>query len=203
MVFPCKYTHFGYEFLSKVDLVTLHSGVDLNYGAPWEDKGLPVKAIADGVVVASYLSSPGWGNMVVLFHHKYKTWSRYAHLEKNFYKEGNQVYEGDEIGTIGATGGNWSSHLHFDIIKKKLPSWTSYTKYWSNKKVRQYYVDPMEYIRGIQKQEDQKEEDQTVSPIHRPGADWCIENKITSGARPRDGATREEVWTMLKRLHEL
>jgi hypothetical protein len=48
MIIPMKYTHFGYKFNDSVPGRRRHSGVDLNYGAPYDDKGMPVKAMAAG-----------------------------------------------------------------------------------------------------------------------------------------------------------
>ena len=151
MIVPFKHTHFGWEFGDKVGGFRLHSGVDLNYGAPYADQGLDVKVIADGQVVYSENTGAGWGNLMVVYHPKHRVWSRYAHLEKRFYHTGAQVKEGDVIGTCGSTGGNWSPHLHFDIIIKKLPKWTNYTRGWSQKKLREYYIDPLPFIEGVNK----------------------------------------------------
>ena len=114
MIIPMKYTHFGYEFGDNVGGFKLHSGVDLNFGAPYEDEGKPIQAMADGLVVYSETNVSGWGNMIVLYHPKYKVWSRYAHLLKNHYVAGAKVKEGDIIGLCGGTGGNWAPHLHWD-----------------------------------------------------------------------------------------
>jgi murein DD-endopeptidase MepM/ murein hydrolase activator NlpD len=149
MIIPMKYTHFGWRFGDKVGGGRLHSGVDLNYGAPYQDKGMEVKATASGQIVYSKNAGKGWGNLVVIYHPEHRVWSRYAHLEKRYYDEGIQVKEGDVIGTVGSTGGDWAPHCHFDIIVKKLPSWTSYTKYFSQTKLREYYVDPIPFIEGV------------------------------------------------------
>lgn len=195
MKIPMKYTHFGWKFLSKVSVSTTHSGVDLNHGAPQSDRGMPIIAMAEGEVVYSRNTGDGWGKMVVIYHPKYKVWSRYAHLNTIEVVFGQKVKEGQKIGTCGSTGGNWAPHLHWDVIKKKLPKWTSYTKWWSQKKVMDYYVDPIPYVNGINKTENQEK-------YHFPeSAKWVKENGISNGKNPSEECTREEVWEMLYRYH--
>ncbi|WP_019534200.1 N-acetylmuramoyl-L-alanine amidase [Paenibacillus ginsengihumi] len=41
----------------------------------------------------------------------------------------------------------------------------------------------------------------TVSEWARAARDWAVSAGITDGTRPRDGVTREEVWTMLWRMN--
>jgi len=202
MIFPLDYTHLGYRFLDKVSITTLHSGCDLNVGSPWADKGMPLKAMSDGLVVYSKIGDGGWGNLIVLFHHKYKVWSRLGHCEKVYFKEGAQVGEGDEIGTVGNTGNSTAPHAHFDIIHQKLPSWTSYTKYWSSKKIREYYYDPISYIKGIQKMEEEAPTDNAPSVVHKQSWDWGMANKITSGENPKGAATREQAIQMIYNYHK-
>lgn len=149
-----KYTHFGWKFGDSVGNFKLHSGVDLNYGMPYADLGMDVHAMADGQVVFASNTGDGWGNLVVVYHPQNRCWSRYGHLEKIHYHVGAQIEEGDVIGTCGSTGGSWAPHVHWDVIIKKLPSWTSYTKYWSQKKLREYYVDPIEFVEGVNKAEE-------------------------------------------------
>lgn len=147
-----EYSHFGYQYLDKVPGNKIHSGVDLNFGAPYEDLGKPVYAIDNGLVVYSGTTN-GWGNMIVIYHDGY--WSRYAHLQDIITPDGF-VGVGQQIATCGGTGGNvsWVPHLHFDVIKKKLPTWTSYTKDWSIEKVKEYYADPMPFIKDVHEREE-------------------------------------------------
>lgn len=152
MIIPMRYSHFGHQFKDQVDTFTKHSGVDLNFGAPYEDMGMPIKAMAAGSVVYSEFVT-GWGNLMVIYHPEYKVWSRYAHLEKRSYAKGAEVKEGDIIGYCGNTGGKWAPHLHWDVIIKMLPKgWAQYTKYWSNAKVMEHYTDPIPYVNGINAQ---------------------------------------------------
>jgi len=197
MILPFDYTHIGYNFGDKVPGLKIHTGADLNWGASaGADLGRPVKAIAYGVVVYSREAGAGWGNMMVVWHKAYGIWSRYAHLDKRWYDEGQVVKEGQEIGACGKTG-TTSPHLHFDIIRKELPKWTNYTYKWSEAKLREYYLDPLKYIEGIKKAEMSNQPQKTL----RPAVDWAIESKITNGDRPQDPATREEIMQMLLNYH--
>ena len=170
MVIPMEYTHTGYDYLDRVDSLTpqWHSGVDLNFGRPYEDLGKTVKATASGVVVFAEDTGKGWGNLVVIYHKKYKVWSRYGHLQNFIVKEGQTVLEGQPIGGCGGTGGEWAPHLHFDIILEMLTKWTAYTSWWSMDKVRQYYADPLKFI-----EEANKMEAPTPNIV-----DWHIEHQI-------------------------
>jgi|GEM_PF-4959298 len=163
----------GWEFLDYVGFSTLHSGKDFNYKSGESDFGLPVRAITKGEVVYAQNTGSGWGNLVIIYHENYGIWTRSAHLNEIYVSVGDTIDEGTAIGTIGNTGGDWSSHLHFDIIKKKLGRWTDYTKYWSQSKVKEYYADPMVWIPAMIKEEES----------HQPSKDpeivaWCKKSGI-------------------------
>jgi murein DD-endopeptidase MepM/ murein hydrolase activator NlpD len=86
----------------------IHRGVDL--AAP---AGAPVRAVADGRVVAS-----GWhgaaGRRVVIEHAAgYRT--VYAHAGRTFVRKDDEVEAGQEIATVGATGRATGPHLHFEV----------------------------------------------------------------------------------------
>jgi len=192
MIFPMEYTHLGHDYLDKVNAYQLHSGVDLNYGRPDQDLGKEVKSIANGEVVFARDTGKGWGCLVVINHPDYGIWSRYTHLLDFRVVVGKKVKEGDVIGHCGGTGGNWSPHLHFDIIKKELSSWTKYTSMMSLDKVREYYAEPISYIKNIQDSEG-------VNDWKKEAAAWAVENGISkSGERPDDPMTRVELWQTLK-----
>ena len=149
-----EYTHFGYEYLYKISSSLIHSGVDLNYGKPYQDFKKPIKSMANGEVVFSKNTGNGWGNLIVIYHAAYGVWTRYAHLERRDVKEGDKVSEGQTIGLCGDSGGTWAPHLHFDVIKKELPYWTKYTRLWSRAKVKEFYHAPLEYIAEMNEAED-------------------------------------------------
>lgn len=90
-----------------------HYGIDLA-----AMKGTPVKAAAAGKVIqAQYV--PGYGNNILIQHNKYYR-TRYAHLDRIHVTTGNNVTQGQKIGTVGDSGsvrknGRDASHLHFEI----------------------------------------------------------------------------------------
>lgn len=141
-----KYTHFGYEFLEINNQGQIHSGWDLNKGAPSDDLGEPVLAMTDGEVVFSEHTAGGWGKLIVIYHPKIRKWTRYGHLDMLLVADGDSVKEGEEIGACGNTGASTSPHLHFDLIIKELSYWEKYTSGMSESHVLEYYRDGLAYI---------------------------------------------------------
>ena len=89
----------------------IHQGVDIQ-GAT----GLFVVASANGKVTdVHYDLSNGNGEMVEI-EHKYGFRTRYANLGTCFVQPGDEVYQGQRIGSVGATGVSTGPHLHFEIL---------------------------------------------------------------------------------------
>lgn len=62
-----------------------------------------------------------YGNMVRINHGVYDgglLQSRYAHMSKILVKKGDNVYRGQIIGYMGATGNATGQHLHFEVLWK-------------------------------------------------------------------------------------
>lgn len=62
-----------------------------------------------------------YGNMVRINHGVYDgglLQSRYAHMSRIFIRKGDNVYRGQIIGYMGATGNATGQHLHFEVIWK-------------------------------------------------------------------------------------
>ncbi len=86
-----------------------HFGIDLG-----GNLGDPVTAVDNGVVVYAGWNDWGYGEMVVIDHGN--GWqSLYAHLSTIDVVCGQEVYRGNNIGTIGATGNAFGAHLHFEL----------------------------------------------------------------------------------------
>ena len=86
-----------------------HFGIDIKGNI-----GDPVTTVDHGVVVYAGWNDWGYGNMVVVDHGK--GWqSLYAHLATVDVSCGQEVYQGDLIGTIGDTGMAIGAHLHFEL----------------------------------------------------------------------------------------
>lgn len=91
-----------------------HKGVD--YMA---DRGTPIYSIADGVVIASTESGPGWGVYVQIAHNigGQTVTSLYAHMDYGTRRVtvGESVQAGQLIGQVGDTGRAYGTHLHLEI----------------------------------------------------------------------------------------
>jgi murein DD-endopeptidase MepM/ murein hydrolase activator NlpD len=89
----------------------MHKGTD--YAA---DKGTPVRAIGDGVVVRAGWGS-GYGNLVEL-RHRNGFVTRYGHLSRFAagLRVGSHVGIGETIAYVGATGLATGPHLHFEVL---------------------------------------------------------------------------------------
>ncbi len=103
----------------------LHGFNAIDFGAK---KGTPILASAAGEVIISKTSgwNSGYGRYVVISHYN-GTQTLYAHLSDNFVYEGQIVYQGQPVGSMGNTGkviaspGGDGTHLHFEIRGAKNP----------------------------------------------------------------------------------
>lgn len=99
----------------------IHDGdnaVDL--AAPF---GTPILASAMGKVIVSRTGGyyGGYGTYVVISHPTRGTQTIYAHMDKNYVSVGQQVEQGQIIGTIGMTGRTTGPHIHFGILGDRNP----------------------------------------------------------------------------------
>lgn len=96
-----------------------HAGIDIA-----NVQGTPIVASCDGTVyktqtgcrVGDQHCHGGYGNNVVL-QHTNEYYTRYAHLHEISVSPGQQVKQGQQIGTMGNTGHSTGSHLHWEIRK--------------------------------------------------------------------------------------
>jgi murein DD-endopeptidase MepM/ murein hydrolase activator NlpD len=87
----------------------LHKGIDIA-GHP----GIPIVASANGKVTEMGYD-PGYG-FYVFIRHKYGFRTRYSHLQNILVKEGQDVVQGERIGTMGNTGISTGTHLDFILM---------------------------------------------------------------------------------------
>jgi murein DD-endopeptidase MepM/ murein hydrolase activator NlpD len=91
-----------------------HKGTDYMVG-----RGEPIYAVADGTVVASSESGPGWGVYVKIAHNigGSSVTSLYAHMDwgTRRVQVGQTVSAGQLIGQVGDTGRANGTHLHLEI----------------------------------------------------------------------------------------
>lgn len=101
------------EFGPNIHPVTgqwyLHKGIDI--AGP---SGLPIVASANGKVVEMGYD-PGYGFYVFL-RHAYGFRTRYSHLQTILVTEGQDVVQGQRIGTMGNTGISTGPHLDFIVM---------------------------------------------------------------------------------------
>ncbi|MCC8035703.1 MAG: M23 family metallopeptidase [Rikenellaceae bacterium] len=88
----------------------MHTGIDL--GA---DRGVPVYATGDGVVLQDPDRGTGYG-LQVLINHGFGYKTRYAHLNKIYVIPGQHIKRGEVIGEVGSTGRSTGPHLHYEVI---------------------------------------------------------------------------------------
>jgi len=91
-----------------------HKGIDFVTA-----KGTPVRATATGKV--AYAGRDGdYGNVMVVDHENGMS-TYYAHLDKEFAKEGQVVKRGEIIGAVGSTGNASTPHVHYEVRKNDQP----------------------------------------------------------------------------------
>lgn len=112
---------FGLRKLPWEEHGRLHQGVDI--AAP---AGLPVRAIADGVVVRA--GQDGAYGRFVEVRHAEGVNSFYAHLGgfSGHARAGVAVKAGDPIGQVGSSGSSTGAHLHIEIRRDGRPLNPSY-----------------------------------------------------------------------------
>lgn len=104
----------------------LHAGQDIG-----NKQGTPVYASAEGIVkytvtgctqrnrgagTGDECGGGGYGNQVGITHAG-GFFTLYAHLTDVLVKSGESVKQGQQVGTIGSTGGSEADHLHWEIRK--------------------------------------------------------------------------------------
>ena len=83
--------------------------------------GAPVRAAAAGEVVYAGDQVPGFGNLVLLKHAD--GWvTAYAHLGRVGVAMRQRVQQGQEIGTVGNSGGVAEPQLHFEVRYAPTPA---------------------------------------------------------------------------------
>lgn len=104
---------------------SVHLGVDF-----WVDSHTPLNSPFDGKVfsICNNSNDKDYGPTIIIEHNlnnDSKFYTLYGHLSKSslkLLKEGQLIKKGDQIGFIGNSteNGNWSPHLHFQIILDML-----------------------------------------------------------------------------------
>ncbi len=143
---------FGKLYFIGTPSEAYHTGADLNFGRPYQDRGMAIYACASGVVTfAARLSI--WGNLIVIKHDPLfrpggaVLYSRYAHVQNMRVVVGQRVARGERICEIGDAFGRFVPHLHFDLsptslFEKRPGNWP---KLDYDLLIRNY-IDPLQWI---------------------------------------------------------
>lgn len=92
-----------------------HTGLDIaNY------KGYPITPFMNGAVIYEGETFFGYGKHIIIDHGDNIT-SVYAHLDKIYVYQGQEVKVGDQIGNMGETGWATGPHLHFEVRIYGIP----------------------------------------------------------------------------------
>ncbi|MBR1374363.1 peptidoglycan DD-metalloendopeptidase family protein [bacterium] len=127
----CQY-YAGGDYYAKWDKTIRNStkayGIDIS-----EVSGVPVYAVGHGTVIFSgwdpndpnQNNGKSFGNLIKIDHGNNRI-SLYAHLKVRSVNVGDSVNANTKIGEVGNTGGNYGSHLHFEM------SWQDPYEFFTN-----------------------------------------------------------------------
>lgn len=91
-----------------------HTGIDFA-----AHRGEPVVATGAGKIISikeNVTLETGYGNYIEI-DHGYGYVTKYAHLEKVLVKPGQRVQRGEQIATVGSSGGSIAPHVHYEVIR--------------------------------------------------------------------------------------
>ena len=91
-----------------------HGAVDFGAGGV---NGMPVYAVADGIVVTTHALTTSYGNYIILYHPTSNLYTLYAHGQAGSISVsvGQNVKQGQQIMRVGSTGNSTGPHLHFEV----------------------------------------------------------------------------------------
>jgi murein DD-endopeptidase MepM/ murein hydrolase activator NlpD len=195
----------GYRFKETLGYTSgKHTGVDYNFGAGADDKGLQISAIADGeIVLAKDLTSKGFGNTVIIKHTLPSGWakqlghatlySRYMHLENLNFASKRKVKIGEKIGTCGKSG-TTAYHLHLDIWSARN-GLGAHEEYHKDTRLESY-EDPYNFI------EKYKQEYVDVERIAQLEAQVAGLNTQVKNLQATNNTLNVQVQTLTKQLSD-
>ena len=153
----------GYGYGERQEDGQLHPGADLNVGYGDQDLGLPVVALADGVVVARREwdgRSYGYGHVGLVEHWlggdgdgQARLWSLYAHLDAfdSSFAEGAPLRAGQRLGMCGKSGAQRWAHLHLELRYQGPPEMP--LEFWGGRlapaAMSERYADPFTVLRTL------------------------------------------------------
>ncbi|PZU16572.1 MAG: peptidase [Citromicrobium sp.] len=102
---------FGAQRVYRGEPGAYHSGLDIAGGA-----GAPYYAPADGVVVLAAATPFSLEGYLLIIDHGQGLNSAFLHSTRLLVREGETVRQGQQLGTIGATGRATGPHLHWSLV---------------------------------------------------------------------------------------
>ncbi len=111
---------YGWQINPATGDVFFHSGVDLSATV-----GTSVQAIAPGIV--AFAKEQGSYGKLVIINHSGGMQTRYAQLDIIKVTVGQQVKQGESLGTVGTSGQPTSTqpHLHFEVRANSSLGWAA------------------------------------------------------------------------------
>jgi murein DD-endopeptidase MepM/ murein hydrolase activator NlpD len=86
-----------------------HAGIDIS-----GERGTPIVAVDEGVVMFSGRGPDGYGNVVMLDHGSGLI-TFYAHNERNVVRQGERVRRGQTVALMGDSGRASGTHVHLEV----------------------------------------------------------------------------------------
>ena len=105
---------FGAQVHPRFGTRTFRSGIDIE-----ADEGTGVTAVYAGHVVYTGWFK-GYGNLIILDHGN-EYYTLYAHVSETAVKEGDDVRQGQRIGSVGDTGSLSGARLYFEVRYQGKP----------------------------------------------------------------------------------
>ncbi len=102
---------FGWRTHPIYKVKKLHTGLDFA-----AQRGTPIYATGDGVVIKAEKSYKGYGNQVEV-DHGFGYVTKYAHMQRFIVNPGERIKRGQLIGYVGSTGASVGPHLHYEVIR--------------------------------------------------------------------------------------
>ena len=207
----------GYEFLQDMGGGKLHLGKDFNKGWGDQDLGLQISVIASGRIIYSKDSKAAlsYGNMIIVEHELpdgSKFYSRYAHLNKRWIAEGQDILVGAGIGECGKSGGWKSAHLHLEIFTKeyweqfasKKPFY--YPSSWARNKILRYFCSPLQFIDEHKEIKTDEEPEAELAELKEKARKYDKLLETLSGkldAKPNEGDIESKIEGLLSKEDKL
>jgi lipoprotein NlpD len=110
----------GWQWPARGKLLSRFSSNSVQKGiAIAGQRGDPIRAAEEGVVVYRGDGLTGYGNLLIIKHND-RWLSAYAHADTMLVREGRKVKAGEKIATMGASG-TFRTQLHFEIRRDGKP----------------------------------------------------------------------------------